>query len=58
MFRENYDTQEILNYCSLTSSPVYLVDILDKFNINLSKYLYPIKDVKWESSYDLMNAPL
>ena len=58
MFRENYDTQEILNDCSLTSSPIYLVDILDKFNIKLSNYLYPMKDVKWESSYDLMNAPL
>lgn len=53
MFRENYDSKEILNYCSLTSEPTYLVKIFDNFNIKLSDYSYPIKEIKWVHSYKL-----
>ena len=53
MFRENYDSKDILNYSSLTSEPNYLVKLFDKFNIKLSDYSNPIKEIKWEHSYKL-----
>ena len=52
MFRDNYDTYEIIKSKDLTSSQFSgLLEITKLFDIDLNKYKYPLKDLSWKHFY-------